>query len=135
MLKFNVYNSKFHDWHHPEQEDIGANEFLPFGTKYALISETANVSYMYNYEDAPHEGIYWIDDYDGSKIKFIPPAPIREGYTFLGWYKDEECTEKWDFDNDLIPEKEYETKQDDGTEYKVYKYKNNKLYAKWRENT
>ena len=136
VLKFNVYDNDFHDWHHPEQGDIGANVFRPFGVKYSSIREIANLSYMYNYEDAPHEGTYWIDDYDGTTIKFIPPEPVRKGYTFEGWYKDEECTEKWDFEKDIISEKEYETKQkDDGTEYKVYKYKNNKLYAKWRENT
>ena len=135
ILKFNIYNSKFHDRYQPEQGGIGVNVYYPLNSKFFSAYETANLSYVYNYEDAPHEGTYWIDDYDGGTIKFIPPDPVREGYTFEGWYKDEECIEKWDFDNDLIPEKEYETKQkDDGTEYKVYKYKNNKLYAKWRKN-
>lgn len=30
------------------------------------------------------------------------PDTSRIGYNFTGWYKDENCTEKWDFDNDLI---------------------------------
>ena len=28
--------------------------------------------------------------------------PVREGYNFLGWYKDAACTQRWDFD-DPIP--------------------------------
>jgi uncharacterized repeat protein (TIGR02543 family) len=40
----------------------------------------------------------------GQKIE-EPEAPTREGYTFLGWYKDYYKTEKWDFDNDTIGDK------------------------------
>lgn len=31
-----------------------------------------------------------------------PEAPVREGYTFEGWYKDIHLTEKWDFDEDIV---------------------------------
>lgn len=34
----------------------------------------ANVSYMYNFENAENEGYYWVDSYDNSLITFIPPA-------------------------------------------------------------
>ena len=27
-----------------------------------------------------------------------PEPPTREGYTFMGWYFDENCTYKWDFE-------------------------------------
>ena len=39
----------------------------------------------------------------GDKVmsKAIPDTS-RIGYNFTGWYKDENCTEKWDLDNDLI---------------------------------
>ncbi len=33
-----------------------------------------------------------------------PTDPTREGYTFGGWYKDEACTQKFDFENDKITE-------------------------------
>lgn len=26
-----------------------------------------------------------------------PPAPYVEGYKFMGWYKDKECTDPFDF--------------------------------------
>ncbi len=31
-----------------------------------------------------------------------PDAPSRSDYTFRGWYKDEGCTEAWDFENDVV---------------------------------
>lgn len=52
----------------------------------------ANVSYYYNYEDAPNDGYYWVDDLNlGDTIKTIPDNPSRAGYVFVGWYKEREC--------------------------------------------
>lgn len=34
---------------------------------------------------------------DGQTVA-VPTAPAKEGYTFTGWYKDENCTTKYDFD-------------------------------------
>ncbi|HEY8389363.1 MAG TPA: InlB B-repeat-containing protein [Clostridia bacterium] len=79
----------------------------------------ANVTYYYNYDDSPNNGCYWLDNLeDGEKISFIPEEPIREGYVFAGWYKEPECINKWDFENDII----YASKDD---------FYENKLYAKW----
>ena len=89
----------------------------------------SNVSYFYNYETEENYGYYWIDDYDyGSKIEFIPPEPIREGYTFGGWFKEPECINKWDFETDVLPEERTEINED-GEEEVVYQ--ETKLYAKW----
>lgn len=41
-----------------------------------------------------------------------PTAPIKEGYTFEGWYKDSSFSDAWDFDKDIVNE-------------------NLTLYAKW----
>ncbi|MBQ3483530.1 MAG: InlB B-repeat-containing protein [Clostridia bacterium] len=30
-----------------------------------------------------------------------PEMPVREGFTFIGWYTDEDCTAAWNFDTDL----------------------------------
>ena len=87
----------------------------------------ANVSYQFNYEEAPNSGYYWIDDYDGEKIGFIPEEPKRNGYTFNGWYKEAECINAWDFNEDTVPKKIYD-------EEKGYGYQETKLYAKWTEN-
>ncbi len=95
--------------------------------QYECKNRIANVSYMYNYDDSPNKGCYWVDSYDESIITYIPPIPEREGYKFAGWYKDEECKDEWDFENDIT-----------GKEviiggYTVYdkEYEGIYLYAKW----
>ena len=73
-----------------------------------LPDKYANVAYLYNYNDAPGDGIYLLDDYDNEPILYPPEnAPVRDGYTFAGWYKEKECITPWDFANDIIPKKEF----------------------------
>lgn len=31
----------------------------------------------------------------GSQTKYLPSDPVKEGYTFTGWYTDEECTNRY----------------------------------------
>lgn len=31
-----------------------------------------------------------------------PEAPTREGYRFVGWFRDTACTEAWQFDSDTV---------------------------------
>lgn len=50
----------------------------------------------------------------GAKLE-RPENPVKEGYYFAGWYKDIDCTEKWNFDTDIVDE-------------------NTVLYAKWSKN-
>ena len=47
----------------------------------------------------------------GEKIK-RPEDPVREGFSFDGWYKDIHLTDQWNFDNDMVQS-------------------NMSLYAKW----
>lgn len=90
-------------------------------TKFSLNNlYPANVSYIYNYEDAPNDGYYFIDDCNNELIEFVPDDPEREGYTFKGWYKEAECASKWDFEIDIVPEKDNEEE-----------FIETKLYAKW----
>lgn len=86
---------------------------------------TANVSYDYNYENSQNDGYYWIDNYAyGEKIEYIPENPIRDGYTFGGWYKESECINAWNFETDTLPQAQY-----DEQEREIYQ--ETKLYAKW----
>ena len=104
------------------------NDLSPNGLYYYAFDK-ANVSYFYNYESEVNDGYYWIDDWDyGGKIEFIPPEPIREGYTFGGWFKEPECINKWDFETDVLPEERTEINED-GEEEVIYQ--ETKLYAKW----
>lgn len=89
----------------------------------------ANVSYMYNYEGAENEGYYWVDNYNQSLIEFIPPEPQREGYTFGGWYKEEECINEWNFDVDITKEEIYPSSFYEFRE----EYPGTYLYAKWNK--
>ena len=85
----------------------------------------ANTSFHFNYNNSPNEGYYWIDDYDyGQLITFIPPNPTREGYTFAGWYKEPECINEWIFNEDKLPEVQYNENGD-------ILFNETELYAKW----
>lgn len=33
-----------------------------------------------------------------------PENPVREGYTFAGWYKEIDCLNQWNFDTDIVTE-------------------------------
>lgn len=84
----------------------------------------ANVIYYYNFDK---DKTFFVDDCDGTTVNVIPPTPYRKGYEFAGWYKEPECINKWDFENDIVPAKEY----DENGEYIL---KETKLYAKWEKN-
>lgn len=49
----------------------------------------------------------------GSRVK-EPTAPVKEGFTFAGWYKEASCTNAWDFAKDTVTS-------------------SRTLYAKWTE--
>ena len=104
-----------------------------------------NVSYQYNYEEAPNDGYYWVDNYDNALIEYIPPEPTRDGYIFDGWYKEKECINQWDFNSDKTSSSyiHYEEPDEGSTEeYKnfyneyisTHTYVETKLYAKWVKN-
>lgn len=88
---------------------------------------SANISYMLNYYETEAEDSFWADDYDyGEKIKYLPPEPERAGFLFDGWYKEPECINEWNFENDTLPESRYDENND-------LIYQETKLYAKWAE--
>lgn len=90
----------------------------------AIAGNKANVTFYYNYPEAPNMSVYWIDDLDNEIIEVIPEAPIREGYIFDGWYKEPKGINPWDFETDIVPAKEYD-------ENGEYIYHETCLYAKW----
>ena len=86
----------------------------------------ANIAYMFNHAGSPNGGYFFVDLVEESgKIIKPPYDPRREGYNFLGWYKDEACTEEWDFENDTV-EIAYD---EEGNRI----YEEIKIYAGWEE--
>ena len=91
--------------------------------------QIANTSYMFNYDGAPNDGYFFINDFErGGLIEDTPYAPQRDGYTFGGWYKEAECINKWDFATDRLPEATYDE------EGYVTDFVETKLYAAWIRN-
>lgn len=115
-----VYITSYHQ--------ISGNNWYDVPSEYRLGAPAchfANVSFFYNYDDAPNCGYYWIDNYDyGNLITYIPENPIRDGYIFDGWYKESECINIWDFDYDKTPSAVY-------NEDNWPNYQETRLYAKW----
>ena len=91
--------------------------------------QIANTSYLFNYEGAPNDGYFFINDFErGGLIENTPYEPQREGYTFGGWYKEPQCINNWDFEKDKLPEATYD---EDGY---VTDFVETKLYAAWIQN-
>ena len=88
----------------------------------------ANTVYMFNYDNAFNGGVFAVDNYSyGEKIAEYRDKPLRDGFTFTGWYKEPECINKWDFENDTLPTVEYD-EEGNPTEYIE-----TKLYAGWQK--
>lgn len=98
-------------------EFYGQNDYV---NQYVL---NANVTYYLNYIEG-NEDVYWFDDCDDELISYVPINPERTGYTFKGWYKDSEYLDKWNFETDIVPKKQYDNDEN-------YIYQETKLYAKW----
>lgn len=130
-IKVYIIEKDFIDYYiHFSLESMGWNNLFVTETVYdtfyseydedIMKLEKANV--MYYVDDEP----YFIDDCDGIFINVIPPIPSKEGYEFIGWFKEPECLNEWYFEIDLIDKKEYD---EEGN----YIFKEAKIYAKWRE--
>ena len=96
--------------------------YVEFSSK---ILKPANTAFMFNYENCPNGGYFFINNFEyGATIENTPYEPIRNGYTFGGWYKESECINAWDFEMDTLPQAQY-----DDQEREIYQ--ETKLYAKW----
>ena len=96
-----------------EQFDILGDRPVKTVEEYVQNLVTPNYVFTFNYEGAPNEGIYWIDlIVDENTPYVLPTVPTREGYTFGGWYMEEDCITEWD--NQMTPTTEVKT-----------------MYAKW----
>ena len=79
----------------------------------------ANIEY-YTDEDT----LYFVDNAEGTLVNVVPPIPFKEGYEFIGWFKDNDFSQPFVFDEDVIP-----TKQFDNENLLI---NITKIYAKWQ---
>lgn len=116
------YNRKFYD-------STDKYDYVSLWKDGTGLYQIANTSYMFNYEGAPNDGYFFINDFErGGLIEDTPYEPQRDGYTFGGWYKEKECKNKWNFATDKLPEATYDK------EGYVTDFVETKLYAKWIKN-
>ncbi len=79
------------------------NDYKENGLQQRYNILPANIALMFNYDDNPNEGYFFVDLLEESgKIVKPPYNPKREGYKFAGWYKESECLNAWDFENDIV---------------------------------
>ena len=130
--KGNGYNDRYYsykiDKHKIRIGEYGSGNFSDENGKnyiFIFFIQIANTSYLFNYDKAPNDGYFFINEFTyGGRIENTPYEPIREGYTFGGWYKESACTNEWNFDEDRLPEAEHD---EDGN----LQFVETKLYAKW----
>jgi len=60
--------------------------------------KSADVAFLNNYVREDNEKVHRIDNLNSENKIDLPPEPVREGYSFTGWYTEPECTNVWDFD-------------------------------------
>ncbi|MGI6594567.1 MAG: InlB B-repeat-containing protein [Christensenellales bacterium] len=112
--RFNCTNSSVGRFLYPYIPSLAEENYKRIELNYSI----ANLNYLLNYENSTNGGVHFIDDLEvGEKIVVAPPMPTREGYTFKGWYLDEECTEIFN----MI---KYVRSDDDGIMH---------VYARWEE--
>ena len=116
--------------HITDQTEI--NEYIYMRTTernnsvYITTITKANTSYMFNYDNSPNNGYFFINNFESEGlIEDTPYEPIRKGYTFVGWYKEPECENIWNFEEDRLPKFEYDS------EGYITNFVETKLYAKW----
>lgn len=88
-----------------------ASLFLAIFSVFVLISCKAN-QYIVSFDVNGGSAIESVVTTDGVVVK--PNDPTKEGYTFGGWYEDEEFTNPFDFTTEKVNA-------------------NTTLYAKWNE--
>lgn len=82
------------------------NSFPEIKLHYLNGKNKLNTFYMYNFESSLNEGYYFMDYINGSNPYVIPSDPVRNGYTFAGWYYQKECATLW---NNEVPKSESES--------------------------
>jgi len=113
--------------YHYEKKDEKRYCFTVYTVVTTTLVSIANVTYKFNYENAPNDNYFFINNFErGGLIKNTPYEPTRDGYKFAGWYKEPECINAWNFEKDTLPPPEYDENGD-------LIFIETILYAKWNK--
>lgn len=75
------------------------NSLHPITTKFSIEADNCAITYSMNYGD---NEIYMVDSEPKKALAYEPDIPRRDGYVFIGWFKDPECTMLFDFKNEAV---------------------------------
>ncbi len=70
-------------------------------TLYAGWEQIAPTEYVVTFSPNNGTASYILVIPAGSQIP-PQPSPVREGFSFIGWYRDGACTQPWNFDTDKV---------------------------------
>lgn len=86
---------------------------ISFGGHPINNNATTDKDYIFNVNVVPAQFTVSFDSQGGSAVAEQnveydtliqePTEPTKEGYTFVGWYKEKECQNKWDFTTEKMP--------------------------------
>ncbi|MEL7569421.1 MAG: InlB B-repeat-containing protein, partial [Eubacteriaceae bacterium] len=77
------------------------NDIVPANNITLYAKWTAN-TYTISFDSTGGSAVNSIDAEYSTKIT-APTAPVKTGYTFAGWYKEDSLTNIWVFANDTVP--------------------------------
>lgn len=138
-LEIITYKQALSDLYRYEQNEIKRISIYYFTQldEVKIVRNSSELAGNIQYLDSLSDELYYLDFYDGTTINDMPWTPVKEGYTFIGWYKERECINKWDFDNDKASKVEFKESgvyNTDNTPIYAYTYDITRIYAKWERN-
>ena len=68
-------------------------------TLYAIWSDAPLCTVTFDPNGGVLAGKNTSEQRSNDSVQYKPADPTREGHSFLGWYQDPACTQRWDFDD------------------------------------
>jgi|JTFN01.1.fsa_nt_gb hypothetical protein len=91
-----------------ESRGFGRENYIPANIEYYIDEDT----------------LYFVDNAEGTLVNVVPPTPFKDGYEFVGWFKDTDFNQPFVFDEDVIPIKQFDNEN--------LLINITKIYAKWQ---
>ena len=96
-----MFNGWYKDAEYTQPWDFDNDQVYSDMTLYAKWTLLSSIYYSVTFESNQGSAVAPVQVQHGVLIT-QPTDPTLEGYDFLGWHKDTDCTQPWDFDNDRV---------------------------------